>query len=187
MDGGRNVIEHRKVSIPLILKTKMQTRENHEHQKLKSLEAALIQSLVGDLTGGHCPKHTINKELHKISGNPNRSALAIPAQSRSVAQCLSSMCDAPSSISSITHHTHIHLYSSREGWTQWLMPAIPATQEVEIRRIVVLGQPRQKVSETPSQQTGQVWLFIICKNPGGYIEGWWSQATWVESKTLSKK
>jgi hypothetical protein len=30
-------------------------------------------------------------------------------------------------------------------------PAILATQEVEIRRLVVQGQPEQIVSETPSQ------------------------------------
>jgi hypothetical protein len=31
------------------------------------------------------------------------------------------------------------------------MPEIPAIQEVDIRRIMDQGQPRQKVSETPSQ------------------------------------
>jgi hypothetical protein len=35
---------------------------------------------------------------------------------------------------------------------QWLIPAIPGTREVEIRRIVVLGQPGQKVRETSSKQ-----------------------------------
>jgi hypothetical protein len=38
---------------------------------------------------------------------------------------------------------------------QWLMTVIPATQEGEIGRIVVRGQPEQKVSKTPSQQTIQ--------------------------------
>jgi hypothetical protein len=28
------------------------------------------------------------------------------------------------------------------GWGQWYTPAMPATQEPEIRRIVVQGQPR---------------------------------------------
>jgi hypothetical protein len=32
----------------------------------------------------------------------------------------------------------------------WLAPVIPATQHVEIRRIVVPGQPRQTDRETPS-------------------------------------
>jgi hypothetical protein len=36
---------------------------------------------------------------------------------------------------------------------QWLMPIIPATWEVEIRRIVVPRQPRQKGSRTPSEIT----------------------------------
>jgi hypothetical protein len=33
----------------------------------------------------------------------------------------------------------------------WLMPIIPATQEVAIRRITVWGQIRQKVHEIPPQ------------------------------------
>jgi hypothetical protein len=33
----------------------------------------------------------------------------------------------------------------------WFTPIITATWEVEIRRMEVQGQPRQKVSETPSQ------------------------------------
>jgi hypothetical protein len=40
---------------------------------------------------------------------------------------------------------------------QLLKPAIPATREVEIGMILVLGQPRQKVSKTPSQSINQVW------------------------------
>jgi hypothetical protein len=35
---------------------------------------------------------------------------------------------------------------------RWLMPIILATQEAEIRRIEVLGQPRQIVCETLSQK-----------------------------------
>jgi hypothetical protein len=41
-----------------------------------------------------------------------------------------------------------------------VVPTIPATQKVEIRRIEVQGQPRHKVSETPSQQTRWTWWFI---------------------------
>jgi hypothetical protein len=36
-----------------------------------------------------------------------------------------------------------------KGWVQCLIPIIPATQEVEIKRIKVGGQSRQKVSENP--------------------------------------
>jgi hypothetical protein len=35
---------------------------------------------------------------------------------------------------------------------QWLMPVIPATQEAEIRRIVVQSQPRQTVHKILSQK-----------------------------------
>jgi hypothetical protein len=35
---------------------------------------------------------------------------------------------------------------------QWLTPVIPNSQEVEIKRIAIPGQCRQKVSENPSQQ-----------------------------------
>jgi hypothetical protein len=34
---------------------------------------------------------------------------------------------------------------------------IPATWEVQIRRIAILGQPGQKVSMTPSQSISWVW------------------------------
>jgi hypothetical protein len=38
------------------------------------------------------------------------------------------------------------------------MSVIPATQEVEIGKIAVGGQPRQKkASETPSQPTSRAW------------------------------
>jgi hypothetical protein len=36
---------------------------------------------------------------------------------------------------------------------QGLTPVILATQEVEIREIKAQGQPRQKLSEIPSQQS----------------------------------
>jgi hypothetical protein len=36
------------------------------------------------------------------------------------------------------------------GQVQWLIPIILATQEAEIGRIVVQGQPRQKVHKAPS-------------------------------------
>jgi hypothetical protein len=35
------------------------------------------------------------------------------------------------------------------GRVQWLTWVIPATWEVEIGRIIVQGQPRQKVNEIP--------------------------------------
>jgi hypothetical protein len=46
-----------------------------------------------------------------------------------------------------------------EDWAQCLIPVVSATGEAEIRRIVVQGHPRQKVSKTPSQPTSQLWWF----------------------------
>jgi hypothetical protein len=46
-------------------------------------------------------------------------------------------------------------YSNKEIYARcwWLSSVIPATQEAEIRRIVVRSQPRQTVHETLSQKT----------------------------------
>jgi hypothetical protein len=38
-------------------------------------------------------------------------------------------------------------------------PVIPATWEAEIGRIFIQGQPRQKVSKTPSQQVSWTWWY----------------------------
>jgi hypothetical protein len=46
------------------------------------------------------------------------------------------------------------IWNSSRAW--WLISIIPATQEAEIRRIVVQGQPGQKVTEVPSQPTTQM-------------------------------
>jgi hypothetical protein len=40
--------------------------------------------------------------------------------------------------------------NKRTAGRQWFMPIILATWEAEIRRMVVPGQPRQIVCETPS-------------------------------------
>jgi hypothetical protein len=36
------------------------------------------------------------------------------------------------------------------NWARWLMPLILTAWEAEVRRLVVRGQPRQKVCEIPS-------------------------------------
>jgi hypothetical protein len=43
---------------------------------------------------------------------------------------------------------------------QCLTSVISATKEAEIRWIMVLGQPKSKVSESPSQPVSQAWLYI---------------------------
>jgi hypothetical protein len=47
---------------------------------------------------------------------------------------------------------------------QWLTPVIPATWEAEIKRIVVQGQSRQIVQETPSPKwTGGMAQVVECQ------------------------
>jgi hypothetical protein len=64
------------------------------------------------------------------------------------------------------------------SWRQWLTPVIPATQEAEIRRMAVRGQPRQIVQETLS------WKKPITKRI------WWSGSrcrSWVQIPHTQKK
>jgi hypothetical protein len=46
---------------------------------------------------------------------------------------------------------HQSILKGMLGPGTWHMPGIPATQEAEIGRIGVQGQPRQKVRKIPSQ------------------------------------
>jgi hypothetical protein len=41
-----------------------------------------------------------------------------------------------------------------------IMPLIPVTLEVEVRRIAFQGQPGQKVTKTLSQSISQAWWYI---------------------------
>jgi hypothetical protein len=52
----------------------------------------------------------------------------------------------------------------------WLTPAILATQEAEIKRVVVLGQPRQKVHKIPSQLIKKQGAVVHAFHPS-YKEG----------------
>jgi hypothetical protein len=49
------------------------------------------------------------------------------------------------------------------------MPVIPATQEVEIARIAGRGQPRQKVSETPSQPSRRGVSYLEAQEGGSLL------------------
>jgi hypothetical protein len=62
--------------------------------------------------------------------------------------------------------TQIHLLLC---WAWRWLPAIPATWEVEIRKITVQGQSRKNVYETPSQQMSWPWWFPFV-NPS-QVEG----------------
>jgi hypothetical protein len=62
-------------------------------------------------------------------------------------------------------------------------PAIPATQDVEIRRIKVVGQPRQKVSQTPIL-TNNPGMVVCVYNPS-YLGGIGRRITvwgWLQAK-----
>jgi hypothetical protein len=64
------------------------------------------------------------------------------------------------------------------GLIWWYMPAIPAAQEADIRKIDFQSQPRQKVPETPSQQTKQVVIHACNSSYEGavatkiVVQGW---------------
>jgi hypothetical protein len=51
---------------------------------------------------------------------------------------------------SLGHITHPVSENNKRAGCWWLMPVIPATQEAEIRRIIVRSNPRQIVSKTLS-------------------------------------
>jgi hypothetical protein len=66
------------------------------------------------------------------------------------------------------HETHSaepgSLKKTLKSRVWWLMPIIPAIWEGEIRRIMVQGQPGQKVSETPISTNKLAMVVCIC-NP----------------------
>jgi hypothetical protein len=64
------------------------------------------------------------------------------------------------------------------GQARWPMPIIPATQEVEIRRVEVQSQSGQKVSENTSHLISQTWwcIPVILVISEAYIETLQSKA-----------
>jgi hypothetical protein len=63
----------------------------------------------------------------------------------------------------------MHLKISIYGQSWKYMPIIPAIQEVETRKTEVQGQPRQKISETPSQTSKSV--IAVCVYNPNYMGG----------------
>jgi hypothetical protein len=72
---------------------------------------------------------------------------------------------------------------------QWLKPVIVDTPEAEIGRTVVLGLPRKKVLETPSQPMAGCGDACMSSQLCGeaQIGGLQSRAAQAQSKTLSQK
>jgi hypothetical protein len=58
---------------------------------------------------------------------------------------------------SILEHLYHPQKKKKPWWAQWLTLVIRATQEVEGWRIMIWGQPKQKVGKTPSQSITRVW------------------------------
>jgi hypothetical protein len=75
----------------------------------------------------------------------------------------------------------------------WLKPVIPATQEVEIERIMVWCQSRQKVSKTPLS-TNKYGMVVHACNPsflGGIgrrpaLASWHRKEVWSEASSRQK-
>jgi hypothetical protein len=66
-----------------------------------------------------------------------------------------------SPVPSRTHHNHRHHKQNVSYRVQWLTSVISPTQEAEIQRIRVQGQPRQKVSETPPNPISTNMLGVV--------------------------
>jgi hypothetical protein len=51
----------------------------------------------------------------------------------------------------------------------WHVPVVPTTPEVEIKKIMVPNQPRQKVRETPAQPKS--WALVVHACDSSYAGG----------------
>jgi hypothetical protein len=76
------------------------------------------------------------------------------------------------------------------GWAWWFTSVFSATQQLEIgRRVMVGDQPRQKVSDTPSQQ--KKLGMVVCSCHPSYARGlsrrFMIQAGQQKCETLSQK
>jgi hypothetical protein len=67
--------------------------------------------------------------------------------------------------------------NSSESWAWWFKPVILANCEVNIRRIVVWGQPRQKECKTPFHGWARWHMPVISATQGRKNRGsWWRLA-----------
>jgi hypothetical protein len=69
-----------------------------------------------------------------------------------------------------------------EGWVQWLTPIIPAIPEANIVKVTVQGQPRKKVSKTPSEQIKWTWVYppVIPATWEAEVEGSRPRSSWAK-------
>jgi hypothetical protein len=65
-------------------------------------------------------------------------------------------------------HAHVKF---KNNWVEWLTTTIPATPEVVIRKTLVGGQPRQKVSKTPISTNKPGVVVHACQSPAQHTVG----------------
>jgi hypothetical protein len=79
-----------------------------------------------------------------------------------------------------TNSTDIFMEINKFGRARWFMRVLPSTREVEIGRMEIQGQSRQKVSEILSKNK----LGIGCREARTSRTGWWECREALRKKSL---